>query len=461
MLDILLSNSLWGILIAVDIILSIELSLNFKKDHDLRKVMFVFGLLFVMQTYFIAIVGNSTIVAQRIFQWCTLPILTAFVITLLNTIFKINLKKCFYVFVGIMAATISLFIIPQSISSMPFLLTGLFFALILAAIQLRKEFDPSGTCLALSFPSFAVCYLSISYNMMELGIFSAFIAKIFLIFSFELAKRQTGPVASFLVLQKELIQIKEDLTQTQEKLLQTEKLAAIGKLSTILAHDLRNPLQSIKSGIFSLKKTSEVKENSKILNLLNHMDEAVNYSEKIAKSLLEYSEPLHLDIRETSPQSVISKAISSINIPSNIQVINQTSPSLIYLDAEKIIRASKKVIENAIDAMPYGGTLRINSNESTELITFNFQDNGAGIAKENVAQLWEPLHTTKAKGMGLGLAICKRIVEAHNGTVNLKSEIGKGTIVSFTLPKKQDTIASKMFQVNPDAIISDNYQRIA
>src|SRR5690606_16772621 len=120
--------------------------------------------------------------------------------------------------------------------SLPVLLTALFFALIFTSLQLSKEFDFSRITLVLSLPSFAICYSAIELKIVELAIFSAFVAKAFLLLSFGISKRQTGTTTSFLVLQKELNGTKQDLARIQEKLLVSERLATVGQLSTILAH---------------------------------------------------------------------------------------------------------------------------------------------------------------------------------------------------------------------------------
>jgi len=93
--------------------------------------------------------------------------------------------------------------------------------------------------------------------------------------------------------------------------------------------------------------------------------------------------------------------------------------------------------------MPQGGTLEISSEESDGSVHITFSDTGTGIPKEVVENLWKPLQTTKAKGIGLGLAICKRLVDAHNGTISVESTVGKGTTFTVGIPTKPKSEASR------------------
>jgi two-component system, sporulation sensor kinase E len=106
------------------------------------------------------------------------------------------------------------------------------------------------------------------------------------------------------------------------------------------------------------------------------------------------------------------------------------------VDIDKIKRVFVNMIRNAIDVMPKGGRLTIKSTKLNENVQITFSDTGMGMTKETLEKLWAPLFTTKAKGMGLGLAICKRIVEAHGGSISVESVVGKGTTFAITIPIK-------------------------
>jgi len=118
-------------------------------------------------------------------------------------------------------------------------------------------------------------------------------------------------------------------------------------------------------------------------------------------------------------------------------VIDRTQEKLkIHLDKEKMQRVFVNIIKNAIDAMPKGGTLTVTNRKSNRSLEITFSDTGAGMSKETLGKIWRPLFTTKAKGMGFGLAICKRIVEAHGGKIFVKSTIGKGSAFTVSIPLK-------------------------
>jgi signal transduction histidine kinase len=150
---------------------------------------------------------------------------------------------------------------------------------------------------------------------------------------------------------------------------------------------------------------------------------------------LEYSREIVLDLRENFPKSIIEESLSLVKIPQNIRVSDASkSEPRIMVDLEKMKRVCVNIIRNAIDAMPQGGTLTITSRGSDDKLEIAFTDTGAGMAKEILERLGTPFFTTKAKGMGLGLSICKRIIEAHGGKISVESAIGKGTTFTITIP---------------------------
>ena len=229
----------------------------------------------------------------------------------------------------------------------------------------------------------------------------------------------------------------EQLEQTQTKLLETEKLAAIGELAGIIGHDLRNPLTGIKGAAYYLetKCAAEIGDTGK--KMLQTINKAIMHSNKIINDLLEYSCTLNLELTETTPKSLLKHTLSIIEVPERIQIIDATEDKpKIKTDIEKMRRVFTSVIANAMDAMPGDGTLAITSKTAKDKVKIIFKDTGIGMTEETLSKLklGFPLFTTKAKGMGFGLPICKRIVEAHGGKISLKSSLGKGTTVTVTIP---------------------------
>jgi len=216
-----------------------------------------------------------------------------------------------------------------------------------------------------------------------------------------------------------------------------EKLAAIGELATMVGHDLRNPLQSMKNAASYLKISSNSESKGELEEMLEIIEKNIDYSNKIVNDLLDYSKEIRLELTETTPEQMITEAMAFVKPPSNIKVDNLTRKEpKVDVDAEKLERVFVNIIKNAFDAMAHGGTLTIKSEEIGDKIEFAFSDTGSGMSKETLQKIWSPLFTTKAKGMGLGLAICRRFVEAHGGTILVESTVGKGSTFKVTFPIK-------------------------
>jgi PAS domain S-box-containing protein len=230
----------------------------------------------------------------------------------------------------------------------------------------------------------------------------------------------------------------KELNATQEQLIKSEKMAAIGELATMVAHDLRNPLTGIAGATYYLKKKLSSEMDKKTKEMIDIIEKDIKYSNKIVTDLLEYSRDMRLELTETNSSSIIREALSMVDVPLNIQVSEVSdltrSESKIKVDLEKMARVLVNIILNAIDAMPEGGKLTINSWEKEGKLAIAVSDTGAGMSPDILEKLWTPFFTTKAKGMGLGLSICKRIVEAHEGSISVESAIGKGTTVTVTIP---------------------------
>jgi len=147
-----------------------------------------------------------------------------------------------------------------------------------------------------------------------------------------------------------------------------------------------------------------------------------------------------LDLTESNPKSILEEALSLVEIPKNVQVMDLTeNKPKIKVDLGKMKRAFVNIIKNAIEAMPKGGTLTIETRKSDDNLEFVFSDTGVGMSKKTMRNLWTPLFTTKAKGMGFGLPICKRIIETHEGNISIESCLGKGTTFTLTIPTKPKT----------------------
>ncbi len=229
---------------------------------------------------------------------------------------------------------------------------------------------------------------------------------------------------------KEFVVLSEAVGNTLKR-----KLEGMNEVSRMVGHDLRNPLTGIKGSLYLLKKNYGVKMDEKGNDLLKTIDDCVEYSDKIVRDLLEYSCEIKLEKILTNPKRLVTDSLSTLLVPSNVQVINDTTEEFsLLVDIGKMERVFSNLIKNAFDAMPTGGQLKITSKKVGDQISIGFSDTGMGMSKDTLKKLWTPFFTTKAKGMGVGLSICRRIIEAHGGKIEVESVEGKGTCFAVFLP---------------------------
>jgi len=228
--------------------------------------------------------------------------------------------------------------------------------------------------------------------------------------------------------------LEELIGERTRKLKEAERLAAIGELATMVGHDLRNPLQGISGAAYVLRTKLRTTRDEQVRTMLEIIEKEVRYSDKIINDLLDYSREMRLGLTEISLSSIIEDALASVLVPETISLKLPEKEAKINVDPEKMKRVFVNIIKNAVDAMPGGGTLTIQSRESNDNMEIAFNDTGTGMPKEVMEKLGKPLQTTKAKGMGMGLAICYRIVQAHKGSVTAESIPDQGTTIKVTLP---------------------------
>jgi len=249
------------------------------------------------------------------------------------------------------------------------------------------------------------------------------------------------------------------LKEAQEKLIKSERLAAIGQVASMVGHDLRNPLTGIIGATYYLKRKLESDEDQTTREMLELIEKSVQYSDIIIKDLLEYSREIKLEFTETTAKSLLKEALMLVEVPANVKVVDETQDKQkLEVDVEKTKRVFVNIVKNAIDAMPHGGKLMITSKESNGNVEFTLADTGTGMTQEVMEKIRTPFFTTKAKGMGLGLAICKRIVEAHGGELFVQSKVGKGTTFTVTLPLspkvKKEKGGEKIWVNPPEFLLS-------
>ena len=228
-----------------------------------------------------------------------------------------------------------------------------------------------------------------------------------------------------------------DMKKIEEKLVKTEKLASIGELAGQIGHDLRNPLAGIKNGIYLIKKKDNPLSEAKREEVFGWIEDAIEDSNRIITSLVDYSSELNLQPEQCTPKSLVLHALSNIQVPDHLNIINNATDDVkMFLDVQSMEKVFASIIRNAIEASPEKGSIKIQSMLKGQNMEISFTDSGIGIPEGILLKLFAPLVTTKAKGMGMSLAICKRIVESHDGKIAVESTVGKGTTFTISLPIK-------------------------
>jgi PAS domain S-box-containing protein len=236
----------------------------------------------------------------------------------------------------------------------------------------------------------------------------------------------------------------EDLVEERTRQLRdAERLAAIGETAVMIGHDLRDPLQVIVNTTYlaRLKVDSLIQPEEtystkqELFKDLITIEEQSDYMNKIVSDLQDYSRPLSPEMMDVALLPFVKKILSSQKKPVDIEVQMEIEGGLTWkIDITMMTRVLTNLISNAIQAMPQGGKLTIASTRTEGEVVLTIKDTGVGISPEIMPKLFEPLFTTKAKGMGFGLVVAKRLLEAQGGNLNINSEADKGTVVLIRMP---------------------------
>ncbi|CAH1209121.1 Sporulation kinase E [Paenibacillus allorhizoplanae] len=227
-----------------------------------------------------------------------------------------------------------------------------------------------------------------------------------------------------------------ELKKTQELLIKSDKLSAVGQLAAGVAHEIRNPLTALK-GFLKLLKTSSAKEQYYI----EIMQKELQRIEFIVNEFLFVSKPQATHFVTSTLYTIIMSTVELLQpqaLLSNIEIEAEVDSGLppVMCDENQIKQVFINIMKNAIESMTQGGSLHIHAElkGSGSQILVRFVDQGCGISPERLPKLGEPFYSTKEKGTGLGLMVCYRIIEAHGGFMNISSKLTEGTIVEITLP---------------------------
>ena len=247
------------------------------------------------------------------------------------------------------------------------------------------------------------------------------------------------------------------MRELEDRVRLAERLSSLGHLAAGVAHEVRNPLNAIGMGLQRLKKEfvpqegSKKKEYHSFIELILKEIQRVN---AIVQEFLTLSRPFKLEIKESSLESLLThvSALFREELDSKgITLETNFSPRLpvLPLDAGRLTQALINIMKNGIEAMPSGGTLRLECYLRKNHVFVSISDSGSGISPEQMEKVFNYYYTTKEKGVGLGLPLAHRIIEAHGGQLKIESRIGSGTTVTITLPTEKRAVDGGVHESTP------------
>jgi len=250
--------------------------------------------------------------------------------------------------------------------------------------------------------------------------------------------REIASVGIFVDL-SERLDMENQLRETQEKLLQSEKLAAMGKLTSQIAHELNNPLYGIMNTL-ELLKTEVPPENKRRKILDMALSETLRLTELLRK-MLSFSKPDEEEKQPTDVNQVLDEILILVRkqlLENSIRISSFFADNLekVYASRNQLRQVFLNIISNARDAMPDGGTLTVKTMGKGDNIHIEITDTGTGIREENISKIFDTFFTTKdsVKDVGLGLSVCYGFIKDHGGDIRVSSKWGSGTTFTIILP---------------------------
>jgi signal transduction histidine kinase len=227
------------------------------------------------------------------------------------------------------------------------------------------------------------------------------------------------------------------LRETQDKLVRQEKLAVLGQLAGSVGHELRDPLGVISNAVYFLKLTQS-DASDKVKEYFDIIEEHTRISEKIVANLLDFTRIKPAEREPVPVSQLVHQTLERFSAPESVQVTLQIPDDLpqAYADSQQVLQILGNLILNACQAMPAGGQLSVEVESLTtdQWLLVSVKDSGVGISPENMKKLFEPLFTTRPKGIGLGLAVGRKLAEANGGRIEVQSEAGVGSTFTLYLP---------------------------
>ncbi len=246
-----------------------------------------------------------------------------------------------------------------------------------------------------------------------------------------------------------ITQIEKIHTKTADN---TARLVAIGELAARLAHDLRNPLSVIKNTVEIMEAKPKFRIEDRVI-YYNRLHRAVDRISHQIEDVLDFVRPLTLTFENHLVNDIMASAIEKITVPDSVKITLPSNFVYLVCDFTKLEVVFTNLIINAIQAMNNVGQVDIKIVDLDKHVVIQIADTGCGIPQNIMSKIFEPLFTTKQTGTGLGLASCKKIIEQHDGAIEISSTEGKGTIFTIKLPKR-NIVPSQEKQLERNTLVS-------
>ena len=222
------------------------------------------------------------------------------------------------------------------------------------------------------------------------------------------------------------------LNNSANEKIDLEKFAIIGKIGASIAHDLRNPLTAIKGSFEILKMESHNMDETFEKKQYQKIDDSIKKIEYLTKDILDFAKTTELNKEKISFLKLIRETIDEFIIPSTIKIDLPTHDYKIHVDKIKFQNVISNLIRNSLNEINENGSIIIDLQENDDNVLFTVEDSGKKLSEKELPKIFEPLYTTKQTGTGLGLMICKKIIEQHGGTINVSVN---PTTFTVSLPK--------------------------
>lgn len=236
-----------------------------------------------------------------------------------------------------------------------------------------------------------------------------------------------------------------ELVETHQRLVQQERIAALGRAAAQVAHEVKNPLTGLL--LYSLHLKSKIEKTSesevslvdKIVGTINHLIGTVDH-------ILSFARPVTLSPQPANLNQLINDVLELLRpqvTTNKIEVQHSLREQIVYgmIDESTMRGALMNLMLNAIEAMPSGGTLSVKVERTNDRLQLEITDTGPGINDEEAKNIFEPFHTTKKQGLGLGMPYAQKIIEQHGGTISVNSRLGEGTTICVGLPASDKEVA--------------------